>query len=224
MAQLEKRLERLMLRLDRMGMRCQQALADAIAAAEEGDAAAGALVDEQDAAIDREEVLIEQECIRLLALYQPAAIDLRTLCFVIKANNDLERIADKAAAVGRRVARVAAEGIDLAQDPEWTDLAREVSARLDATLRTIATRNLDAARALMASDGAVDEACRRFVRSAIGRERTHPGGLDAVLTLTLLARALERIGDLCTNIAEDIVFLCTGEIVRHGGPRSEPEA
>ena len=59
----------------------------------------------------------------------------------------------------------------------------------------------------------------RFARTALTRERSDPAGVDVVLTLTLLARALERIGDLCTNIAEDIVFLCTGDIVRHARTR-----
>jgi phosphate transport system protein len=223
MRQLQDRLDRLMLRLDRMGMRCQQAVLDALAAAEERDADAGTLVDEQDAEIDREEVDIEQECIRLLALYQPAAIDLRTLCFVIKVNNDLERIADKAASIGRRVKHVAAEQIDLAQYPGWTDLVREITDRLDRTLRTITTRNLDAARAVIASDPDVDAAYGRFVRAALTRERSDPAGVDVVLTLSLLARALERVGDLCTNIAEDVVFLCTGDIVRHAKAREEPK-
>ena len=223
MPQLQNRLDRLMLRLDRMGMRCQQAVLDAIAAAEERDADAGSLVDEQDAEIDREEVGIEQECIRLLALYQPAAVDLRTICFAIKVNNDLERIADKAASIGRRVKHVAAERIDLAQYPGWTDLVREVTDRLDKTLRAIATRNLDAARAVIASDPNVDAAYGRFVRTALTKERSDPAGVDVVLTLTLLARALERIGDLCTNIAEDVVFLCTGDIVRHAKAREEPK-
>ncbi|MCX5671155.1 MAG: phosphate signaling complex protein PhoU [Planctomycetota bacterium] len=221
MPQLQNRLDRLMLRLDRMGMRCQQAVLDALAAAEGRDAIAGSLVDEQDAEIDREEVDIEQECIRLLALYQPAAIDLRTLCFVIKVNNDLERIADKAASIGRRVKHVAAERIDLAQYPGWTDLVREVTDRLDKTLRAIATRNLDAARAVIASDPNVDAAYGRFVRTALTKERSDLAGVDVVLTLTLLARALERIGDLCTNIAEDVVFLCTGDIVRHAQARED---
>jgi len=223
MRQLQDRLDRLMLRLDRMGMRCQQAVLDAIAAAEGRDAGAGGLVDEHDAEIDREEVDVEQECIRLLALYQPAAVDLRTICFAIKVNNDLERIADKAAGIGRRVKHVAAERIDLAQYPGWTDLVRAVAGGLDKTLRTITTRNLDAARAVIASDPNVDAACGRFVRTALTRERSDPAGVDVVLTLTLLARALERIGDLCTNIAEDVVFLCTGDIVRHAKAREEPK-
>ena len=221
MPQLQNHLDRLMLRLDRMGMRCQQAVLDAVAAAEERDADAGSLVDAQDTEIDREEVDIEQECIRLLALYQPAAVDLRTLCFIIKANNDLERIADKAASIGRRVKHVTEERIDLAKYPGWTDLVREVTGRLDQTLRTITTRNLDAARAVIASDPNVDAAYGRFVRAALTRERSDPAGVDVVLTLTLLARALERIGDLCTNIAEDGVFLCTGDIVRHARTRED---
>ena len=63
----------------------------------------------------------------------------------------------------------------------------------------------------------MDEAYKVFVRSVLDRERSSPGGLDTAMTLVLLARSLERIGDLCSNIAKDIIFLRTGEIIRHAG-------
>jgi len=183
------------------------------------DVAAGRAVSDSDGVIDAEEVAIEQECIRLLALYQPAAVDLRRLCFVIKANNDLERIADKAASIGRRIRHVVEQGIDLGHYTEWPDLVDLVTRRLDQTLRTISSLSLDAAHDLIASDGDVEEAYRRLARHVITNGRQAPDGVDMAVTLVLLARAVHRIGELCTNIAEDIVFVRTGDIVRHADQR-----
>jgi len=223
MPELQRHVDELMRRLDRMGLHSQEAVRAAIAAVDTRDVAAGMAVSDGDGVVDAEEVAIEQECIRLLALYQPAAVDLRRLCFVIKANNDLERIADKAASVGRRVRHVVDDGVDLAQYDEWPDLEDLVTSRLDQTLRAISSLRLEAAQALIASDAEVEEAYSRLARHAIADARKAPDGVDLCVTLVLLARAVHRIGELCTNIAEDIVFACTGDIVRHadrreGGP------
>ena len=121
MSELQRRLENLLLRLDHMGLRTEQAVSDAFAAAAPGTWRPARRSSQADAEIDREEVEIEQECIRLLALYQPAAIDLRTICFVIKVNNDLERIADKAAGLGRRVKHVVANRIEPDRLPRLRD-------------------------------------------------------------------------------------------------------
>jgi phosphate transport system protein len=224
MPELLRRIDHLMLRLDRMGLRAQQAMLDALAAVDARDPAAGAAVESGDSDIDREEVEIEQECIRLLALYQPAASDLRTLCFAIKANNDLERIADKAASIGHRVKHLKAQALDLSRDADWRALARRTTERLDRTLRAISMRNIEAARDVIAADAAFERACGDYIRKVLARQRNDPAGVDVVLTLAFLARALERIGELCTNIAEDVVFLCTGDIVRHAEAREEPKA
>ena len=85
-------------------------------------------------------------------------------------------------------------------------------------------RNVDAARDVIAGDTDFEHACGDYIRQVVARERSDPAGVDVVLTLAFLARALERIGELCTNIAEDIVFLCTGNIVRHAEAREEPKA
>ena len=215
MSELQRNVDALMQQLDRMGLRVQQCVLDALDAVEAHDAEAGRAVSERDNAIDAEEVAVEKECIRLLALYQPTAVDLRSLCFVIKANNDLERIADKAASIGRRIRHLVDDGVDLATYPEWRDLVELVTERLDQTLRAISTRNCASAEALVASDADAEEAYRRIARHIIARAREAPGGVDMAVTLVLLVRAVHRIGELCTNIAEDIVFVCTGDIVRH---------
>lgn len=220
MSELANRLESLTLRLDHMGMRAEQSVLDALAAADKGDVDAGARVDELDSVIDREEVEIEQECIRMLALYQPAAIDLRTICTVIKVNNDLERIADKGSKIGRLVKRIVEFQIDLGNDAEFIRLRRDTLDMLGRTTRMLSTREVAAARAILDMDHIIDEDNRALVRSAL-HAKAPALGVEGVWAMLGLARALERIGDLCANIAEDIIFLRTGDIVRHSDTLGE---
>jgi phosphate transport system protein len=215
LSELQKSIDVLTLRLDRMALRVETAVHAALEAVSRRDVDAGRRVSDDDSLIDAEEVAIEEQCIRLLALYQPTAVDLRTLCFIIKANNDLERIADKAAGIGRRVRHLVAESAEPEAYAEWAELVHAMTGRLHRTLRTITSQDIEAAREVIATDADVDRAYRAFARRAIADARTKAGGVDVALTQTLLARALERIGDLCTNIAEDVVFLCTGQIIRH---------
>lgn len=215
MSELENRLIKLLLRLDHMGMRCEQAVLDALEALRQCDVEAGGAVDLGDAVIDREEVEIEQECIRLLALYQPAAIDLRTLCTVIKVNSDLERIADLAAGMGRRVKHVVEGAVSLDEFEQFALLAHATTDMLGRTVRILAAPDASAATTILNDDDAVDRHYAELVRNVLQRQDKKAGAAGAAMTVINLAKALERIGDLCTNIAEDIVFLRTGEIVRH---------
>jgi len=224
MSELQERLENLRLRLDLMGMRVEQALADAIQAARDGDVDAGLEVDRRDSVIDREEVEIEQECIRLLALYQPAAIDLRTICTVIKTNSNLERIADLAASIGRRTKHVVEDRIDLQRYPHFDRFAEATTDVLGKTVRMLNATDITTARTVIESDDNVDQNYGRFVRSVLDAESGKSTGAKVVMTLINLAKALERVGDLCTNIAEDIIFLKTGDIIRHAEAMEEPPA
>ncbi len=215
MAELQERLEKLLLRLDLMGMRVEQALADALRAIKDGDAKAGLEVDQRDSLIDREEVEIEQECIRLLALYQPAAIDLRTICTIIKVNSDLERIADLAASIGRRIKHVVEDGIDFDLYNSFDLLTESTTDTLGRTVRTLRASDTAGSKGVIDSDDLIDDAYRSFVRSVLDSEGKKTGGVEAAMTMINVAKAMERIGDLCTNVAEDIIFLRTGDIIRH---------
>jgi phosphate transport system protein len=215
MSELQQRLEKMILRLDTMGMRVEQALVDAIRAIEEGDVEAGRRIDESDETIDREEVEIEQDCIRLLALYQPAAVDLRTVCTIIKVNSDLERIADLAAGMGRRVRHVVDEGIDLDAHPNFRQLAQQTVEVMGRSVRMLSVPDAAIATRVIEADRKIDDAYKACIESVLERQDQRMGGAETALTMMNLAKALERIGDLCTNIAEDIIFLRTGDIVRH---------
>jgi phosphate transport system protein len=217
MGELQNRLERLILRLDRMGMRVEQAVVDALQALRHCDVQAGQLVDEDDSLIDREEVEIERECVRLLALYQPAAIDLRAICTVIKVNNDLERIADLAASIARRIKHAAEEELDVQKDyPDFMALANDTLDNLSRTVNMLNATDHKSAANIIQFDRVINERYRDFVTSVLETEQRRVGGTGVAMTLINLAKALERIGDLCTNIAEDIIFQRTGDFVRHG--------
>jgi phosphate transport system protein len=217
MSELQNRLDRLVLRLDHMGMRVEQAVIDAFHALRKRDIDAGQAVDEADPVIDREEVEIEQECIRMLALYQPAAVDLRMLCTIIKVNSDLERIADLAASMGRRVKHVVADEVCLEEYYEFDHLAQATVDILGRTVRMLRGVSIDAARRVIESDALINKGYRHVVQAVLGHEDRRVGGAGPAMTVINLAKAAERIGDLCTNIAEDIIFLRTGDIVRHAG-------
>ena len=215
MSELQSRLDKLVLRLDHMGMRVEQAVIDALRALRKSDMQAGLAVDRNDPIIDREEVEIEQECIRLLALYQPAAIDLRTLCTIIKVNSDLERIADLAASMARRVKHVVADKVSLEKYKEFEHLTQLTVDILGRTVRMLSSTDTAVANKVIDSDALIDKGYRHVVQTVLEHEDRRVGGAGAAMTVINLAKAMERIGDHCTNIAEDIIFLRTGDIVRH---------
>lgn len=210
-----------MLRLDHMGMRVEQAVVDAIQSAEKADLDAALAVDENDSVIDREEVEIEQECIRLLALYQPAAIDLRTICTIIKVNSDLERIADLAASIAKRVKHVIDNKLDLVGNDLFRNLRLDTLKILGMTIRMLNTTDAGTARSVIEFDDQVDDNYRILVRSALDAKGQLASDAETAMTMINLAKAMERIGDLCTNIAEDVIFLRTGDIIRHADAMKE---
>ena len=215
MAELQERLEKLILRLDLMGMRVEQALADAIHAIKNGDVEAGQDVERRDSAIDREEVEIEQECIRLLALYQPAAIDLRTICTIIKANNDLERIGDLAVNIARKA-------ITFSRQPpmeipfDLYGMWEKTQAMLRDSLNSLVNVDAHLAADVCGRDDEVDAMKRGIRREVEAMIRQDPESVTSLMTLAAVSRNLERVADHATNIAEDVVYMVDGKIARHG--------
>jgi phosphate transport system protein len=215
MPELQRSLDALARRLDHMGLRVAQAVDNALRAIRDGNIVAGERVGRDDSQIDQEEVEIEKECIDLLALYEPKAVDLRRICCIIKVNNDLERIADLAARLGRQVEHLVAGNVAIHDFPEFDELEKAARNILEMTVRLLNSTEANLPRQVIEADRDVDTACRRFALAVLETAKRHPGNIDAPLTLITLARSLERIGDHCTNIAEDTFFFLTGEIVRH---------
>ena len=228
MSELIKRLERLFLKLDHTALLVEQTLADALFAVESGSDEDVDPIIHADVTIDSREVETERECIRLLALYQPAAIDLRRICFVVKANSDLERIADYCVKIAKRGRKMKQANVSMKPFSAFYKLAEQVAATYRQTVRLFTLRGdseasdvilsdcgMETSRTIIAADSETDALFREFLDQTLAHEEMFHGRLKAWYELVSLGRSLERIGDLCTNIAEDAIFMFSGEIVRH---------
>jgi phosphate transport system protein len=164
---------------------------------------------------DREEVRIEQECLRILALYEPVASDLRRLATMLKVSRDWERIADLAARIARRAHKLARKSPGVAVPDALKSLARDVLARVRASYEALAGRDTARARAIIEADRTIDRQYRQLRKDLKRRLGEDAGRLDAWLQLLGTARNLERIADHATDIAQTIVYLEEGIIIRH---------
>lgn len=177
---------------------------------------------ESDELVDQREVQLEEECLKLLALHQPVAGDLRRVAAVLKINNDLERIADLAVNVAERVRSLSAfHQFPIPDDVRlMAHLAkRMVRGALDAFVQL----DPHAARTVMRSDADLDSLNVSVIEQLTATMQQHPELVPAGLHCFSAARHIERIGDHATNIAEDVVYLVEGEIVRHQhSEHSEP--
>jgi phosphate transport system protein len=172
--------------------------------------------------VDLEEVAIEQQCYEILALHHPFARDFRVLTFILKVNTDIERVADHASSVCKAVKKIAEarQAAGLSGPPRWPtallELGQRVPAMCHELLRAVLDEDVDAARQLVAADKIIDNLDKRAFEEAM--EMTSAAGDNDLVVVMLMARTshdLERVGDLMSNIAEDVVYLATGEIIRH---------
>jgi phosphate transport system protein len=164
---------------------------------------------------DREEVRIERECLRVLALYEPVASDLRRLATIMKVSRDCERIADLAARIARRARKLARKSQDIAVPDSLKSLARDVLALARDTYGALAARDSRRARTIIEGDRSVDRQYRRLRKMLKDQMRLDTARLNAWLQLLGTARNLERIADHATDIAQMIVFLEEGIFIRH---------
>ena len=169
---------------------------------------------DRDADVDAEEVRVEAEIIRLLALYQPVGSDLRFLCTALKVNDDLERIADCAVNIAERACHIdrtyAMHTIEL-----LTQMGAGVRRMLRKAVEAYANHNDAIARQILVDDEAVDALYVKVIQHTILEAPTHPEGIATHLDMLSAGKNLERIADHATNIAEDVIYMATGKIVRH---------
>jgi len=166
--------------------------------------------------IDEMEVEIEEECLKIMALHQPVAGDLRFLVVVIKINNDLERIADQAVNIAQRVARLAQEKAPVFSY-DYSEMAEKAGEMLKNSLDALVTLDSDLARKVMMTDDVVDQFAGEVYDSIKKAILDHPGQVGYLINLYLISRHLERIADHATNIAEEVIHMVEGQIVRHEG-------
>jgi len=191
----------------------EESVHKAVQAIERRDADLAQRVIGADIEIDHLEVDVEEECLKILARYQPVATDLRFIVAVLKLSHDLERIGDLAANIAKRAKALA--GYSHVQVPPQVPLMAEKSQVL-LKLALDALVNLDAslARQVMNGDDEVDELFRQVGEQITAGLRSQPDHTTPLLQILHAARHLERISDHASNIARDVIYLVDGEFVR----------
>jgi phosphate transport system protein len=214
----QEQLSDLRTRLSRMSASVQQIVEESIEAIDRLDARLARRVIDADAQVDEDEVQVEESAINLLALHQPAAVDLRLITTIIKVNSDLERIADCAVNIAQRVVPLSgAEILEGSPSDDLGRLARSVAQMLRDSIKAFNSLDEALARQVLSSDDIVDAIYSQIVQDALLTLESLSAHRDThtLLANIMVAKNLERIGDHCTNIAEDVLYVCGGKIVRH---------
>ncbi|HEX5577546.1 MAG TPA: phosphate signaling complex protein PhoU [Gemmatimonadaceae bacterium] len=216
---LDKEIEKLKRNTLGLSALVEESVHKAIASIETGDLRLAEQVVESDNRIDEMEVDVEEECLKILALHQPVAIDLRFIVGVLKLNNDLERIADLAVNIAEQARPLSAAGAR-GLPVKIREMARAVESMLGGSLDALVNLDTAAAWAVCAADDAVDNLHRDTYGMIKMEIQKDPARTDVLIHYLSVSRYLERIADHATNIAEDVIYLVDGDIVRHGGKRS----
>lgn len=200
-----------------LGGRVEESLRQAVRAVVDRDAELARSVIDTDVEIDRLEVELEEECLKILALHQPVAIDLRFIVAVLKINNDLERVGDLAT-------NIAEHALFLSEHPpipfpfDFEGMAERVQEMLRTSLDALVNHSSSKAQQVRLADDEVDRMHHATYAAVEELIRRHPDHIQSAIHLMGLSRRLERVADQATNIAEDVIYLVEGEIVRHVRP------
>jgi phosphate transport system protein len=207
-------LSQVKVRLLTMSGEAEAALRIAVEALLERDPDKAAAVIAGDKVIDGMEVGIEETCVDLLALQQPMARDLRMLVAAIKIANDLERVGDHAVNLAQAAERLE-QSRPIAPEPEIVEMARLAREMLSDALEAFVRGDAVAGREICLRDDKVDALNRSVFRILLTHMMEDPHVIGAAMELFLVSRNLERVADLATNIAEDVVFLVEGKSIKH---------
>lgn len=221
-ARLQKELEKLKKRILFLGAMVEEHVRMAINAVELRDADLADKIAKSDYEIDDLEIEIEEDCLKVLALHQPVAIDLRFLVAVIKINNDLERVGDEAVNIAQRI-KIIAKRKRLDIPFNYSLMAEKAAYMLKRSLDALVNMDDHLAVKVCGLDDEVDNMQSQaydVIKQAINE---YPDRVSYLINLLLISRHLERIADHATNIAEEVVYLVQGEIVRHGKVLSDFE-
>jgi phosphate transport system protein len=222
MTHLQREIDRLKRKILALGALVEDNLRLAFQAIEARNADKAHRVIATDLVIDQNEVEVEEECLKILALYQPVAGDLRFLVAVIKITSELERIGD----LGSNIAERALQLVDEHPVPVpggFAVMAERTGAILEKALDALVRQDAATARLVLAADDEIDAMYRGLIEELKEIIRTDPEHLDAIVLLFSVARYLERLADHATNIAEDVLYMVEGEIHRHEMPATPAE-
>ena len=211
---LQKEIEKLKNKTIDLSNQVKAAVHDATIAIEQRNGELAQKVIENDIVIDQQEVEIEEECLKTLALHQPVAIDLRFIIAVLKINSDLERIGDLAVNVAERALFLAAQPKpDISFD--FVGMAHTAQSMLTKSLDALINLSTKLAHEVCISDDKIDAMNREMYVKVQQAIFAHPEQIESLIHMLSVSKHLERIADHATNIAEDVIYMIEGQIVRH---------
>ena len=164
--------------------------------------------------INELEVDIEENCLKVLALHQPVAIDLRFIIVIMKVNNDLERMGDQAVNISHRVKSLT-DGPELPISLPIDEMTTAIQKMVSLSLEALVSQDPAIARKVVDMDDIVDDLNAQtydLIRETI---QSNPSLVNSAMSMATISSNLERIGDLCTNIAEEVIFMVEGQVIRH---------
>ncbi|MCA8997103.1 MAG: phosphate signaling complex protein PhoU [Planctomycetaceae bacterium] len=175
---------------------------------------------QDDSQIDAWDVRLEDSCLKILALHQPVAIDLRRITTVMKISGELERVADLAVNIAERACGLL-NAPEVVVPDELKEMAERAIDMLHRSIDSYVDLNTQLAREVCQEDDHIDEMNRSLIDRLIKYMHDSPDQLDALLHLFSAVRQVERVADHATNIAEDVVYLVEGRIIRHARKLAE---
>lgn len=209
-------LKRLNSLISAQGRQVEQLIRQAIDSYADGNTELAQKTIADDAGIDAEEIRIEEECLKILALHQPVASDLRMVAAAFKINASLERMADFGAHIAERAERMhrSMAGSDTAK-VDFSRMQQMVLSMLHETLEVIRLKDTVSAYGIIRNDDAVDKLHHQVLEECLRALRCRPEQAEYYVDCIGIARDLERIADIATDICEHVIYLETGKIIRH---------
>ena len=177
-------------------------------------------IQEIDHQIDKFEIAIEEQCIELIARHQPVGADLRFLIGVIKMNNDLERMGDHAVNIASYIAYLIEQPRIKSVSNIWS-MAREVKEMLNDSVKSFMDNDATRAQKVCERDSVVDEMRDETIRILLTYMLEQPETIGSAIPLLLVAKNLERIADLSTNICEDVIYIAQARVIKHHAEEKE---
>ena len=210
---LERELSSLKQELVGLGTMVENSVRKVILAKEKNDQDLAKSIILKDKEIDQREIEIEEECLKLLALYQPVAVDLRLMVSILKINENLEQIGDLAKEISRRFI----SPIENQKIPQfnYSDLSEKVQWMVRKCLEAIVEMDIELAKEICRVEDEVDSISLELTQSIIQEIQSHPEWTKTLINEVIISESLEQMADHPKKIAEDVIYTVNAEIVRH---------
>jgi phosphate transport system protein len=210
----ERELEGLKKELLELSATVEESVVKAIQSLKDRNETVAREVIDNDDAVDDAEVALEEQCLKILALHQPVAGDLRFIVATLKINNELERVADLAVNIAERSLVIGRQKI-IDAPFDFTHMAQKSRSMLTRAIDSLIKMDIGLAHEVCHADDEVDELNREVYQRVYQLIKEQPDNVEILINYVSVSRHLERIADYATNIAEDVIYLVEGKIIRH---------